>query len=91
MRAGRGCHPAGQACALAPAAADLPADDDAKTLAAFVQNDRIRHLPTHPDKQRVVLAWLAGHFDAGRTYTEAEVNALLASSRGLRPVAALSG
>ena len=63
---------------FAPAAADQPADDDAKTLAAFVQNDRIRHLPTHPDKLRVVLAWLAGHFDTGRTYTEAEVNALLA-------------
>ena len=62
---------------FAPAAADLPADDEAKTLAVFVQNDRIRHLPTHLDKLRVVLAWLAGHFDAGRTYTEAEVNALL--------------
>ncbi|MEZ4610914.1 MAG: DUF2087 domain-containing protein [Caldilineaceae bacterium] len=38
------------------------------------------------------LAWLAGHFDAGRTYTEAEVNGLLAApSRGLRPVAALFG
>jgi hypothetical protein len=62
---------------FAPTADAPPVDDAAKTLAVFVHDGRIRHMPTHPDKLRVVLAWLAGQFEAGRDYTEAEVNDLL--------------
>lgn len=58
---------------FAPADAP-PVDDEAKTLAVFVHDGRIRHMPTHPDKLRVVLAWLADQFEVGRDYTEAEVN-----------------
>lgn len=34
-------------------------------------------MPTAPAKRRIVFDWLAGRFDVGRHYTEAEVNELL--------------
>jgi hypothetical protein len=34
-------------------------------------------MPSAPAKREIVLDWLAGTFDIGRRYTEAEVNAAL--------------
>jgi hypothetical protein len=34
-------------------------------------------MPAAPGKREIVLDWLAGTFDVGRRYTEAEVNAAL--------------
>ncbi len=48
-----------------------------KVLDAFVRNGRIRSMPTAPGKREILLDWLAGTFDVGRRYTEAEVNSAL--------------
>jgi hypothetical protein len=44
----------------------------------FVDSDgRLRALPAREGKRRLVLAWVAGRFESGRTYTEQEVNGAL--------------
>jgi hypothetical protein len=48
-----------------------------KVLEAFVRNGRITSMPTAPWKREIVLDWLAGTFDVGRHYSEADVNAAL--------------
>jgi hypothetical protein len=48
-----------------------------KVLEAFVRNGRITSMPTAPRKREIVLDWLAGRFDVGRHYSEAEVNSAL--------------
>jgi hypothetical protein len=48
-----------------------------KVLEAFVRHGRITSMPTAPSKRDIVLDWLAGTFDVGRHYSEAEVNAAL--------------
>jgi hypothetical protein len=48
-----------------------------KVLDAFVRGGRITSMPSAPAKREIVLDWLAGTFDVGRRYTEAEVNAAL--------------
>jgi hypothetical protein len=48
-----------------------------KVLDVFVRNGRIESMPTAPSKRRIVFDWLAGRFEIGHRYTEAEVNALL--------------
>jgi hypothetical protein len=48
-----------------------------KVLDAFVRDGRITSMPTASGKREILLDWLAGRFDVGRRYTEAEVNAAL--------------
>jgi hypothetical protein len=48
-----------------------------KVLDAFVRGGRITAMPASAPKRLVLLDWLAGTFDVGRRYTEAEVNAAL--------------
>ena len=48
-----------------------------KVLEAFVRDGRIMSMPTAPAKREIVLDWLAGTFEVGRRYSEAEVNAAL--------------
>jgi hypothetical protein len=48
-----------------------------KVLEAFVRGGRITSMPTVPWKRTIVFDWLAGTFEVGRRYTEAEVNAAL--------------
>lgn len=48
-----------------------------KVLRAFVQRGRLRAIPAQRKKREVVLDWLAGHFEAGRDYPEAEVNRII--------------
>jgi hypothetical protein len=60
----------------APAA---PATPEEKVLASFVREGRLTHVPVQYSKRQVVLHWLAGQFDPDRTYSEREVNDMLAS------------
>jgi hypothetical protein len=48
-----------------------------KVLEAFVRDGRITSMPTSPAKRLILLDWLAGTFEVGRRYSEAEVNAAL--------------
>jgi hypothetical protein len=48
-----------------------------KVLDAFVRDGRITAMPTAPGKREILLDWLAGTFEVGRRYAEAEVNAAL--------------
>ena len=48
-----------------------------RVLDAFVVDGRIAQLPAAHAKRRVVLDWLAQHFEPGRRYREPDVNALL--------------
>jgi hypothetical protein len=66
-------------------ASDEPATDafegmsaeDVAVLRNFVTDGRIRQIPAGRMKRRVVLDWLAGRFEPGRTYPERDVNQLL--------------
>jgi hypothetical protein len=62
-----------------------PADDfgagDTKRVAvlrSFVKQGRITQIPSGKAKRLVVLDWLAGRFQIGKTYPERDVNAMLA-------------
>ena len=48
-----------------------------KVLEAFVRDGRITSMPTAPAKREILFDWLAGTFEVGRRYSEAEVNAAL--------------
>lgn len=49
-----------------------------KALRNFVTQDgTLTEIPASRKKRRGVLAWLAGQFEAGRAYSEAEVNRIL--------------
>jgi DNA-binding transcriptional ArsR family regulator len=48
-----------------------------KVLDNFVDGDRLIEIPVSYKKRLVILKWLAGFFDAGISYTEARVNAVL--------------
>jgi len=51
---------------------------EAKVLASFVAPDgTLTVIPASRRKRAVVLQWLAGQFEHGRRYTEAEVNEIL--------------
>ncbi len=54
-----------------------PATPEEKTLAAFVRDGRVTHLPVQFSKRMLVLRWLVEQFDPGREYSEREVNDLL--------------
>ncbi len=56
-----------------------PTDPEEKVLAGFVKQGRLTHIPVHHGKRLIVLRWLANQFDPERSYSEREVNDLLAS------------
>jgi hypothetical protein len=49
-----------------------------KVLQTFLDGDRLVRIPARHKKRRVVLEWLVERFDRGRSYTENEVNVILA-------------
>jgi hypothetical protein len=51
--------------------------EQARVLRNFVEDGRLKSLPARESQRRVVLEYLAGRFDHGTDYTEAEVNELL--------------
>jgi hypothetical protein len=50
---------------------------DAQILREHTAGPRLTHLPNKQKKTLVILRWLAGLFQTGRLYTEAEVNTVL--------------
>jgi len=48
-----------------------------KVIADYLQDGRLKAIPSYRKKLRVILRWLAERFEHGRTYTEKEVNELL--------------
>lgn len=48
-----------------------------KVLRSFFDGERLREIPATLKKRMVIVRWLATRFEWGRTYTEAEVNAIL--------------
>jgi hypothetical protein len=48
-----------------------------KILDNFVDGDRLLEIPVSRKKRSVILKWLAGFFEPGVSYTEAQVNAIL--------------
>ncbi|MEQ1868390.1 MAG: DUF2087 domain-containing protein, partial [Micropepsaceae bacterium] len=50
------------------------ASDDKAVLNYLTPEGRLKAFPATPKKRRPILAWLARHFEEGRTYSEAEVN-----------------
>lgn len=57
-------------------ALDLP-EEDRQVLRDYIANGRLSRLPSKQKKLLVILRWLATKFEPGRTYTEAEVNAVI--------------
>lgn len=53
-------------------------DWERKVLGDFLENGRLRSIPAGERKRLVVLRWLAGKFEAGRRYSEPEVNVVVA-------------
>jgi hypothetical protein len=49
----------------------------AAVLRNFVSDGRLRQIPASRGKRRIVLDWLVGRFEPGRTYPERDVNLLL--------------
>ncbi len=63
---------------LVHAAVDEEGDPwERKVLNSFREGERLKEIPASLKKRLVVLRWLAGEFDPGRRYPEAEVNAML--------------
>lgn len=56
---------------------DGVAPDHATILRTFVSDGRLRQIPANRSKRRVVLDWLVGRFEPGKTYPERDVNLLL--------------
>ena len=54
-----------------------PRDPERKVLDNFLDGDRLLQIPVSYKKRLVVLKWLAGFFEPGISYTEAQVNAIL--------------
>lgn len=64
----------------AASASDLPPGAsafDARVLGDFFVGGKLRSIPVQRKKREVVLRYLAGKFETGRTYTEQEVSFLL--------------
>lgn len=53
------------------------APEAAAVLRNFVSDGRLRQIPAARSKRLVVLDWLAGRFEPGKTYPERDVNLLL--------------
>jgi hypothetical protein len=63
---------------MAALAADTAEDAwQRKVLRDFMVGERLKEIPASRKKRSVILRWLAGQFDPGRTYAEAEVNEIL--------------
>ena len=54
-----------------------PASAERKILDNFVDGDRLLEIPVSRKKRFVILKWLADFFEAGVSYAESEVNAVL--------------
>ena len=52
-------------------------EDDARVVARFLPDGRLRQMPAKADKRRLVLEQVAHRFEPGRRYTEPEVDAIL--------------
>ena len=63
-----------QVAAWAPAEVEPP---PAGIRNFFTTDGTLTQIPASRKKRRIVLAWLAGRFAEGRSYTEAEVNRVL--------------
>lgn len=48
--------------------------EEAKVLGDFFVNDRLKTIPAQRKKKDIVVRYLAGQFELGRTYTEQEIN-----------------
>ncbi len=48
-----------------------------KVLRDFLEDGRLTTIPARLQKRRIILKWLCGQFEYGRTYTEQEVNELI--------------
>ena len=55
----------------------MPTPEEQQVVARFVQGGRLVVMPSKRSKLLLVLDHLAQEFEPGRTYTEAEVNAVL--------------
>jgi hypothetical protein len=51
--------------------------DREKVLATFLRDGRLQQIPRAQAKRRIVLDFLAGHFEPGTRYDEREVNDIL--------------
>ena len=49
-----------------------------KVLKSYINSDRLIELPASRKKRQVILKWLVDKFEAEKTYTEKEVNAIIA-------------
>lgn len=63
---------------VAACADDVPTDAwERKVFHDFMEGERIKQLPVSTKKRLVLLKWLAGRFETGRRYREAEVNEVI--------------
>lgn len=63
---------------MAALVGDLPEQAwERKVLRDFFEGERLKEIPASRKKREVVLRWLAGQFNPGRRYPEAEVNEIL--------------
>lgn len=59
------------------APAPPPTDPDEKTLRDYLENGRLKQIPSQEKKRLVILRYLANLFEPDRRYTEREVNAII--------------
>ena len=52
-------------------------EEDQKVLKSHTQNGKLVRLPAKQKKMLVILRWLAGLFEAGKFYSETEVNQII--------------
>lgn len=63
---------------IASVADDLSEDAyERKVVRTFMVEGRLTEIPAHRKKREVILRWLVNHFDKGRKYPEAQVNAII--------------
>lgn len=53
-------------------------DEDRKVFKDYFYGTRLKQIPTKLRKLRVILDWLVTKFEPGATYTEAQINAIIA-------------
>jgi len=56
----------------------VDADDDSKTLANFLDGERLMTIPVNRKKLLIVLRWLVEKFELDRRYSEKEVSDIIA-------------
>lgn len=63
---------------IAAVADDLNEDAyERRVLRTFMVDGRLAEIPAQRKKREVILRWLVKHFDKGRKYPEAQVNAII--------------